>query len=83
MLLRRRLCSVRQEDRWNNRLRHIQPVFKVDKDAVSLQVLSLPVREVGDVQGVLVVKPDARLAPIFQGLLSGVLVSYSELFLSA
>jgi hypothetical protein len=39
-------------------------------------------REVRDIQGVLVVKPDAGLSPVVNGALFLVLVSNSELFLS-
>ncbi len=58
-------------------------MFEVDKHAVSLHVLPLPVRKVGDVQGILVVEPYAWLALNLKGLLAHVLVSHCELLLCA
>jgi hypothetical protein len=57
-------------------------MLQVDKDAVCLQVVPLPKREIKDVQGVLIIKPDAGLAPVVNSVLFLVLVSNSELFLS-
>lgn len=55
-------------------------MFQIDKDAVGHQPLLLPMGDV-DLQRVLVIQPDARLPPIFNGPLFTVLVSDNELLL--
>ena len=61
--------DVRYHDR-----RGIDAVLKVNKDTIGSKPILYPVF-LSDVQGVLVVEPDARLAPVADGLLLFVFVS--------
>ena len=61
--------DVRYHDR-----RGIDAVLKVNKDTIGSKPILYPIL-LSHVQGVLVVKPDARLTPVADGLLFLVFVS--------
>ena len=50
---------MRPEHVRNDRLRQVKAVFQVNKHAVGLHILPLPMWKVGEVERVLVVEPDA------------------------